>query len=125
MTLRGLVLDHLLPLAVREPARKRIEVSHVVCFKFKGGVSRQEIEQVAIDFRRMAKRTSLVRSIKYGRNNSPEKLNNGLTHCFVLTFKSTRERDQYLVHREHQEFSRSIEPLLADVFVIDFIDRIL
>lgn len=125
--LKGLVLDHLVPLAIGETMKKRRDVSHIVCFKFRDDVSPEQIAQTVKGFRRLAKRLSLVQSIKYGINNSPEKLNAGFTHCFVLTFASTTDRDKYLVHPEHTQFSQSIAPLLASdgVLVIDFVDRVI
>ena len=53
-------------------------------------------------------------------NNSPENLNKGCTHGFILTFKNETDRDAYLIHPDHKEFGKLVGPLLAEVFVIDF-----
>jgi hypothetical protein len=38
----------------------------------------------------------------------------------VLTFKSAKERDAYLVHPDHKDFGKLVGPAVEDVFVIDF-----
>jgi hypothetical protein len=55
-----------------------------------------------------------------GINVSPEGLDKGFTHCFILTFKSEKDRDAYLVHPDHKAFGGLVGPVLDDVFVIDF-----
>ena len=51
---------------------------------------------------------------------SPEKRDKGFTHCFILTFKTEKDRDDYLVHPEHTAFVKVALPVIDDVFVIDF-----
>ena len=36
------------------------------------------------------------------------------------TFKSEKDRDEYLVHPDHKKFGQLLHPVLADAFVIDF-----
>ncbi len=98
----------------------KTRVFHVVAFKFKEGAAKEKIAQVCQDFRKLKKRIPQILSYKAGVNNSPEKLNKGFTHCFVLAFKDTKDRDAYLVHPAHKEFAKSLGGLIADVFVIDF-----
>jgi hypothetical protein len=47
-------------------------------------------------------------------------LDKGFTHGYILTFRSEKDRDAYLVHPEHQAFVDIVKPVVADVFVIDF-----
>ena len=54
-----------------------------------------------------------------GTNNSPEKLNNGFTHCFVVTFGSEKHREVYLPYPAHSKFVGILEPILGEVFVFD------
>ena len=62
----------------------------------------------------------LIKKIEYGTNNSPEQLNQGLTHCFLLTFKSEADRDAYLIHPIHKEFGKLVGPQLDKVTVFDY-----
>ncbi len=105
----------------REKAKSsKTRVYHVVVFKFKDGVSQQQIDKVCRDFRSLKKKVPEILSYKAGVNNSPEGLNKGFTHCFILTFKDAKARDTYLPHPAHKAFGGSLKDLIADVFVVDF-----
>jgi len=61
-------------------------------------------------------------SFEYGVNNSPENLNKGFTHVYLLTFKNAQSRDNYLPHPEHKKFGELLGKLgvLEEPFVVDF-----
>jgi hypothetical protein len=99
---------------------KKPKLRHVVAFKFKEGTTHDQIKSVEEAFAALPKKISKIDKFEWGTNNSPEKLNKGCTHGFVLTFKSEKDRDEYLVHPAHKEFGSLVGPLLGDVFVIDF-----
>lgn len=96
------------------------KLRHVVAFKFKETATREDIKKVETAFRDLKKKIKEIHEYEWGTNNSPEKHNKGCTHGFILTFKSEKDRDAYLVHPDHKEFGSLVGPLLADVFVIDF-----
>ncbi len=58
--------------------------------------------------------------LEWGTNNSPEGLNQGFTHCFLVTFESKDDRDAYLPHPAHQEFVTLLRPYLKEALVVDF-----
>ena len=93
---------------------------HVVSFKFKETATKSEIEGVEKAFAALKGKIPQIRSFEWGLNNSPEGLNKGCTHGFILTFDSEVDRDAYLVHPDHKVFGSLVGPVLADVFVIDF-----
>ncbi|MFZ0428714.1 MAG: Dabb family protein [Acidobacteriota bacterium] len=95
-------------------------VRHVVAFKFKEDASPEQISQVVEAFRALKNKIDVIVSFEAGTNVSPEGLNKGFTHCFILTFRNEKDRDAYLVHPAHKEFGELVGPLLADVFVVDF-----
>jgi hypothetical protein len=99
---------------------KKPKLRHVVAFKFKDSVTKEQIQQVEQAFAELPKKITTVNKFEWGTNNSPEKRNKGCTHAFILTFKSEKDRDNYLVHPAHKEFGNLVGPLLDDVFVIDF-----
>jgi hypothetical protein len=68
----------------------------------------------------LKKKIPQVASIEWGTNMSPEKLNHGFTHAFLVTFHDEKDRDAYLVHPQHLKFKEKALPLVAEVFVIDF-----
>ena len=93
---------------------------HVVAFKFKPTADQKQIDKVVEAFRNLRDSIDTIVSFEAGTNVSPEGLNKGFTHCFILTFRNEKDRDAYLVHPAHKEFGELVGPLLADVFVVDF-----
>ena len=100
--------------------QKKTKLRHVVAFKFKETTTKEQIQKVEEAFAQLPKKIPTVKKFEWGTNNSPEKRNKGCTHAFVLTFKSEKDRDSYLVHPAHKEFGSMVGPLVDDVFVIDF-----
>jgi hypothetical protein len=99
------------------------KIHHVVCFKFKTTAAPQDIKQVEQAFAALQEKIPGIESLKWGTNVSKEQRNKGFTHCFILTFKSEKERDLYLDHPEHKAFGTLVGPLVDDIFVIDFLPK--
>jgi hypothetical protein len=93
---------------------------HVVLFKFKDSSSGGDVKRVEEAFAGLSKKISLIKQFEWGTNNSPENLNQGLTHCFFVTFKTEKDRDDYLVHPDHKAFVEILKPHLDKVTVIDY-----
>lgn len=93
---------------------------HVVSFKFKESATKEQIRQVEEAFSGLKKKIKEIREYQWGTNVSPEKHDKGFTHGFILSFNTEKDRDAYLVHPDHKEFGKTVGPVLADVFVIDF-----
>jgi hypothetical protein len=96
------------------------KIRHVVCFKFKEDADPAKIKKVEKEFAALKRKISGIRSLEWGKNNSPEGLNKGFTHCFIVTFENEQSRAQYLPHPDHKAFVSILKPILDDVFVIDF-----
>lgn len=97
-------------------------VRHIVVFKYKDGATENQIMQVTEKFRSLENAVPGIVSFEDGVNNSPEGLNKGFTHIYVVTFENAEARDKYLPHPEHKKFVELMEELdvLEDVFVIDY-----
>lgn len=93
---------------------------HVVSFKFKEEATPDQIRKVETAFADLQNKIPFIVSYEAGTNVSPEGHDKGFTHCFILTFKTAKDRDAYLPHPAHKEFGALVGPLLDDVFVIDF-----
>jgi Stress responsive A/B Barrel Domain len=94
---------------------------HVVLFQFKPGLLEETIRTVEVAFQALCKGLPFVLALEGGRNSSPEKLNDGFTHCFIVTFANAQGRDQYLPHPEHQAFCRKyLDPNIEKVCVLDY-----
>ena len=103
-----------------EAADSNGKLRHVVSFKFKPDASKEQIDAVVVAFRELQKTIPQIQAFEWGTNVSPEKHDKGFTHCFILTFESEKDRDDYLVHPEHKKFGSNLGPVLGDVFVIDY-----
>lgn len=96
---------------------------HVVLLRFQPGSPAAAVQQVAQAFAALPQQIAQVQSLAWGLNESPEGLDHGYTHCFTLHFADAAARDAYLVHPAHQAFSALAGPHLAEVLVIDHVDR--
>ncbi len=100
--------------------KKEKSLRHVVMFKFKESAQPADIKKVEDAFAALATKISLIKDFEWGTNNSPENLNQGLTHCFLVTFQSEKDRDAYLVHPEHKKFVDILRPHLDKATVLDY-----
>ena len=116
----AILLAALVATAIVTNAAAAEKLQHVVCFKFKSTATADDIAKVEQAFRALKKQIPLIQSLEWGTNVSPEKKDKGFTHCFILAFKSEKDRDAYIVHPDHKAFGKLVGPLLDDVFVIDF-----
>jgi hypothetical protein len=95
-------------------------LAHVVALKFKEGATQAQIDEVVKAFEALPGKIPQIASLDWGTNVSPEKHDKGFTHCFTLTFRTEKDRDEYLVHPDHKEFGKILGPVLGDVFVLDY-----
>jgi hypothetical protein len=93
---------------------------HVVLFGWKAGADSSDIKKVVNAFRQLPGKINLIKGFEYGVNNSPEGLNQGLTHCFFLSFTSEKDRDDYLIHPAHKAFVDIGKPWFDKVTVVDY-----
>ncbi len=93
---------------------------HAVFFKFKDDASEDDVQRVAEAFAALPKEIPQIIDFQWGTNNSPEKLDDGFTHCFLLTFADEKGREVYLPHPAHKAFGDTLRPHMEDVFVIDY-----
>ncbi|GAA4438268.1 Dabb family protein [Bremerella cremea] len=101
----------------KESTRK---LRHLVVFKFKESAKAEDIEKVEKAFIALPKQIPVIKEFEWGTNNSPEMLDKGFTHCFLVTFASEEDRAAYLPHPAHQKFVSVLRPHLDEAFVIDY-----
>ena len=93
---------------------------HVVLFSFKASSSEDEVKKVEDAFRELPSKIKEIKSFEWGKNNSPEGISQGFTHCFFVTFTSEKDREVYLPHPAHKAFVEVLKPHLDKVLVIDY-----
>ena len=96
------------------------QLRHVVLFKFKKEATSEAIKNIENAFIALPSKINTINDFEWGLNNSPEGLNKGLTHCFLVTFDSEEDRAAYLPHPAHKAFTTLLGPHLEDVLVLDY-----
>lgn len=96
------------------------QLRHVVMFKFQDKASKADIQKVVDAFSGLPDKIPQIKDFEWGVNNSPEKLNQGLTHCFLLSFASEADRDAYLIHPAHKAFGEVLKPYFDKATVLDY-----
>ena len=95
---------------------------HVVLFQFNDGLSDDTVAGIETAFRTLCAELPFVTDFEWGRNSSPESLNEGFTHCFIVTFANAQGRDAYLPHPAHVAFcTQYLDYNLQKVCVVDFV----
>lgn len=96
------------------------KIKHVGLLKFKEGTSQDEIERIFAELMDISENIPGIEDYVSGQNNSPEALNDGYTHGFVMTFSDAAARDAYLPHPDHEKFKATALPHIDKVMVLDF-----
>ena len=105
------------PAAADKPAAL---LRHVVLFKFKPEVTKPQVQEVVDVFAALPKRIDTIAAFEWGTDVSVEMKSEGFTHCFVVSFKDAKARDEYLPHAAHGEFVKLVGPRIEKVLVFDF-----
>ena len=96
------------------------ELRHVVMFGWKAGADSAAIHRVVMAFKALPEKIKTIKRFEWGTNNSPEKLNQGLTYCFLVTFASEKDRDDYIVNPDHKAFTQLLPAIMEKVTVVDY-----
>jgi len=96
---------------------------HVVIFKFKDDTSAEAVKSIEAGFAALPGKIDAVVDLEWGTDVSVENLQDGFTHCFLVTFNDAKGRDTYLPHPAHTAFVDKLKPHLDKVLVIDYVAR--
>lgn len=96
------------------------KVDHIVLIQFKEGTTPEKIDQIFDEFLDISETIPGVENFVSGPNTSPEGLNQGYTHAFVMTFENAAARDTYLKHPEHERVKTLALEVFQSVLVVDF-----
>ncbi len=110
------------PVAVEEVSEVSEDVlRHVVLFKFKDDAPATEVELINQAFLDLPNTIEVIKDFEWGLNDSPEDLDQGFTHCYMVSFSSEQDRDSvYAPHPQHQAFVELLGPHLDKVLVVDY-----
>jgi hypothetical protein len=103
------------------PAEKPVKVlRHVVMYKFKPELTPAQVQEVVLAFGKLPQQIDAIIGYEHGTNVSPEGKSEGLTHCFVVTFKDEAGRDAYLKHPAHDAYVAVVKDRREKVVVFDY-----
>lgn len=102
-------------------SNKDSNVRHIVLFKFNDDVTPTQLKEIVNAFGNLKNKISQISDYEAGTNVSPENLAQGFTHAFVVSFKTLKDRDEYLPHPAHKEFVKLIGGKIDKVLVFDFL----
>ena len=95
-------------------------IRHILLIKFKPSAGDSKIEELRQLFAAMPEKVAGVVAVEWGRNDSPENLNQGYTHSVLMTFADEAGRQNYLPHPEHEALKSVLIPLIEDIVVFDY-----
>lgn len=96
------------------------KVKHIALLRFKDGTPQEQIDKVFEDLMDLSESIPGIEDYVSGVNNSPEGLDQGFTHGFVMTFQDAAARDAYLPHPEHERFKTAALAYVEKVAIFDF-----
>ncbi len=106
--------------AVGERTPKSRVLRHVVLFKYKPDVTPAQLDEINRAFQNLKNEIPQVMDFERGINNSPEGLDKGFTHGYLITFASEEDRAAYLPHPAHKKFVELLGGKLEEPFVFDY-----
>lgn len=96
---------------------------HVVFFKFIDEATPEQVRAIEVAFAELSTQIDTITDYEWGTNVSPEGLNEGFTHCFLVTFADKAGLEVYLPHEAHKAFVAKLKPLLDKVCVVDYVAK--
>ncbi|WP_254512232.1 Dabb family protein [Anatilimnocola floriformis] len=102
------------------PEAKSKVLRHVVMYKFKDEIAKPQIQEVIDAFAGLPKKIDGIVAFEHGPNVSPEGKSEGLTYCFVVSFKDEAARDAYLKHPAHDDYVKVVKDRREKVVVFDY-----
>jgi len=96
-------------------------VRHIVTMKIKVGVTKGEIDNLFCELEGLVAKIPGLIQFEGGHYQSPEGLNLGFSHGFVMTFLDEASRDAYLPHPEHERVRDILLPLVDEALAFDFL----
>jgi hypothetical protein len=119
VTLGGIAMtNNVTESATGKPPRKVLR--HVVLYKFKSDLAPDKVQEVVDAFARLPKQIETIVGFEHGANVSQEGKSEGLTHCFVVSFRDETGRATYLDHAAHQEYVKLVRGRREKVIVFDY-----
>ena len=106
--------------SVRADAAAPKVLKHLVMYKFKPECTPAQIQEVVDTFGGLKSKIDTIIGYDHGTNVSQEGKSEGLTHCFVVTFKDEAGLATYLKHPAHDAYVQVVKDRREKVVVFDY-----
>ena len=106
--------------SVAADAQPKKVLRHVVLYKFKAEITPAQVQEVIDAFSKLPKQIDLIVGYEHGTNLSKEMKDDGLTHCFMVSFRDEAGRDAYIKHPAHDAYVKVVREKREKVIVVDF-----
>jgi hypothetical protein len=103
-----------------EKARNDRELKHALFLKFKESATADEVRGVEEALAKLPSQCDAIKAFEWGKNNSPEKHDEGFTHCYMFTFDDTKGLKAYASAPEHKAAVAKIMAAAEKGRVLDF-----
>ena len=103
-----------------EKSPKERELKHALFLKFKESATADQIKEVEEALAKLPSQCDSIKAFEWGKNNSPEKHDEGFTDCFMFTFDDTKGLKAYVASPEHKEVVEKIIAAAEKGRVLDF-----
>ncbi|MBW3625623.1 MAG: Dabb family protein [Armatimonadetes bacterium] len=87
-------------------------VKHIVLLRFNSDTPLSTIEEIFSALAGLREKIPGILDFSGGPYDSPEGLNQGFNHGFIMTFDTANSRNVYLDHPEHEPVKQMILPHL-------------
>jgi hypothetical protein len=94
-------------------------IDHVVLLRFGADALPEDIAALGRQVQELEGQIDGVESVRWGANTSPERLEHGYSHGFVMHLRDDAARSAYLPHPAHVVVAERIQRLCDDVLVFD------
>jgi hypothetical protein len=103
-----------------EKSPKEREVKHALFLKYKDTASNDQKKEVEEALANLPSQCKSIKSFEWGKNNSPEKHDEGFTDCFLFTFDDVQGLKDYAASPAHKAVVEKIMAAAEKGRVLDF-----
>jgi hypothetical protein len=94
------------------------KLQHVVAFNYKPEITAEQKKQVRDAFYALQKDIPEIKAFEGGDDIASG--TKKFTQCFIVTVKNEKDLGIYGSHPKHKAFSAMVDPMLAEVMVVDY-----
>jgi hypothetical protein len=103
-----------------ETQRKDRELKHALFLKFKDSATGEQVKEVEEALAKLPSQCDTIKAFEWGRNNSPEKHDEGFTHCYMFTFDDPKGLKAYASCPEHKAVVEKVMAIAEKGRLLDF-----